>query len=114
METLQALTAFSALSQDTRLRIFRLLIEYGRDGAPAGKISEELEIPHNTLSFHLSHLSHAGLVRSQRNGRSIQYTANCDLINDLIGYLAQNCCIREEPASDNASVKCIAPKDCCA
>lgn len=113
METTNALAVFAALSQETRLRIFRLLIEYGHDGAPAGKISEELGIPHNTLSFHLTHLNHAGLVSSQRNGRSIQYMANCDLINDMIDFLAQNCCIREASAKDNSVPACIHPKECC-
>ncbi len=71
MDTTQALAAFDSLSQDTRLRAFRLLVEYGEPGAPAGALSEVLEIPHNTLSFHLSHMSHAGLVVSRREGRSI-------------------------------------------
>jgi ArsR family transcriptional regulator, arsenate/arsenite/antimonite-responsive transcriptional repressor len=71
-----ALAAFDALSQETRLRVFRLLVEYGQAGAPAGTLSEPLHIPHNTLSFHLSHMSHAGLVVSRREGRSIIYRAN--------------------------------------
>ena len=69
------MAAFDALSQETRLRVFRLLVEYGRDGTPAGMLSETLGIPHNTLSFHLAQMSHAGLVLSQREGRSIIYTA---------------------------------------
>jgi DNA-binding transcriptional ArsR family regulator len=76
--------------------VFRLLIQYGRDGAIPGKLAEELKIPDNTLSFHLSHLSKAGLVRSQKNGRSITYFANTDLMSDLIDYLQESCCIREE------------------
>ena len=90
-----ALEAFSSLSQETRLRVFKLLIEYGREGLIPGKIAEELKIPDNTLSFHLSHMSKAGLVSSKKEGRSITYFANTDLIEGLIGYLAENCCVRE-------------------
>ena len=88
--------AFSSLSQETRLRVFKLLIEYGRDGAVPGKIAAELGIPGNTLSFHLSHMSQAGLVTSQKNGRSVTYYANTDLIDELIDYLQTNCCAREK------------------
>jgi DNA-binding transcriptional ArsR family regulator len=95
MEMYEATEAFSSLSQETRLRVFRLLIEYGRDGLLAGKIAEQLKIPDNTLSFHLSHMSRAGLVKSQKDGRSISYFANTDLIEDLIGFLQANCCARE-------------------
>jgi DNA-binding transcriptional ArsR family regulator len=76
MDTNQALAAFSTLSQETRLRVFRLLVEYGPAGSPVGKLSTSLQIPHNTLSFHLSHMSHAGLVLSRREGRSVIYSAN--------------------------------------
>lgn len=91
----EATEAFSSLSQETRLKVFRLLIEYGRDGAVPGNIAEELQIPANTLSFHLSHMSKAGLVSFKKNGRSLTYYANTDLIEDLIGYLQANCCQRE-------------------
>lgn len=93
----EATEAFASLAQETRLRVLRLLIEYGRDGTVAGDIAEELKIPANTLSFHLSHMSKAGLVTSKKNGRSITYFANCDLIEELIRYLQENCCAREEP-----------------
>jgi predicted transcriptional regulator len=96
MEMYEAAEAFSSLSQETRLKVFKLLIEYGRDGTVPGRIAEELEIPSNTLSFHLSHMSKAGLVTSKKVGRSITYFANCDLIEDLIGYLQSNCCERED------------------
>src|SRR5436190_768091 len=95
MDIDHALVAFSALSQETRLRVFKLLIEYGTEGIPAGTLSEELGIPHNTLSFHLSHLSHAGLVTSRKQSRSIIYAAKCDAIETLIEFLNENCCIRE-------------------
>ncbi len=95
METFEATEAFSSLSQETRLRVFRLLIEYGKDGTIPGKIAKELNIPDNTLSFHLSHMNKAGLVASRKNGRSITYFANTDLIEDLIDYLQANCCTRQ-------------------
>lgn len=95
MEMFEATEAFSSLSQETRLKVLKLLIEYGRDGVVPGKIAEELDIPANTLSFHLSHMSRAGLVTSEKHGRSVTYFANNALIEGLIGYLQQNCCSRE-------------------
>ncbi len=95
MEMFEVCEAFSSLSQETRLKVFKLLIEYGRDGLAPGRIAEKLKIPDNTLSFHLSHMHKAGLVRSQKNGRSITYFANTTLINSLIGYLQENCCVHE-------------------
>lgn len=92
----EATEAFSSLSQETRLRVFKLLIEYGRDGLIPGRLAEKLKIPDNTLSFHLSHMSQAGLVTSKKNGRSVTYFANSDLIDGLIGYLQENCCAHED------------------
>ena len=116
MEINDALLAFAALSQDTRLRVFRLLVEYGPEGAPAGILSEALVIPHNTLSFHLSHMSNAGLVLSRRKGRSIIYSANFEFFTDLIRYMVKDCC-REDMASirDNKQKKCsiIELSNCC-
>jgi len=91
-----ALNALSALSQKTRLQVFKLLIEYGNSGTPAGNLSKRLDIPHNTLSFHLTHLSQANLVSSRREGRQIIYFAKCETINHLLGYLKENCCILGE------------------
>ena len=95
MELFEAAETFSSLSQETRLKVFKLLIEYGRDGLIPGRIAEELKIPDNTLSFHLSHMSKVGLVTSKKNGRSVTYFANTELINGLISYLKDNCCSRE-------------------
>ncbi len=92
----EATEAFSSLSQETRLKVFKLLLEYGCDGTVPSKIADELKIPANTLSFHLSHMSRAQLVTSKKEGRSITYFANTDLIEELIGYLQANCCAREE------------------
>jgi len=98
MDINDALLAFNALSQETRLRVFRLLVEYAPEGAPAGALSETLAIPHNTLSFHLSHMSKAGLVLSRRKGRSIIYSANFEFFTNLIRYMVKDCC-REDMAS---------------
>ncbi len=92
MEATLAIEALAALAQATRLEVFRLLVRQGRDGAAAGDISERLELPAPTLSFHLAHLSHAGLVTSRREGRSIIYSANYAAMNTLLGYLTENCC----------------------
>src|SRR5688572_14442614 len=92
MDIQQALIAFDALSQETRLKVFRLLVEYGPDGAPAGTLSETLDIPHNTLSFHLSHMSNADLIVSRREGRSIIYSANFDVMTGLIRFMVEDCC----------------------
>jgi DNA-binding transcriptional ArsR family regulator len=95
MDTNDAVVVFGALSQETRLRVFRLLVEHGRDGAAAGVLSETLGIPHNTLSFHLAQMSHAGLVLSRREGRSIIYRANFEFFTDLIRYMVKDCCRME-------------------
>lgn len=105
MEICKVTEAFSSLSQETRLRVFKLLIEFGREGTVPGFIAEKLNIPNNTLSFHLSHLEKAGLVTSKRHGRSISYFANTKVINSLIGYLQENCCVREEK-SKGKQTKC--------
>jgi ArsR family transcriptional regulator, arsenate/arsenite/antimonite-responsive transcriptional repressor len=92
MEINSALAAFAALSQETRLGAFRLLVQAGPGGMPAGEISAALDIPHNSLSFHLGHLERAGLAATERRGRSIIYSANFPFMQDLLGYLAENCC----------------------
>jgi len=107
MDIDRAIIAFSALSQETRLRVFRLLVEYGPNGTAAGTLSDALDIPHNTLSFHLSHLHHAGLVTSRKEGRSVIYAAHCDMIESLIGYLKENCCARD----GGPDAPCRAPTD---
>jgi ArsR family transcriptional regulator, arsenate/arsenite/antimonite-responsive transcriptional repressor len=101
MEMYEATEAFTSLSQETRLKVFKLLIEYGCDGLVPGKIADKLKIPDKTLSFHLSHMARAGLVTSKRNGRSLSYYANTDLINDLIDYLQANCCASERSKTRN-------------
>lgn len=92
MDIQEAIIAFDALSQETRLKAFRLLVEHGTTGTPAGVLSEGLGIPHNTLSFHLGHMSNAKLVTSRKNGRSVIYSANFPFVQDLIRFMVENCC----------------------
>jgi DNA-binding transcriptional ArsR family regulator len=92
METTQAIDALAALAQASRLAVYRLLVEQGPEGLPAGAIGEKLELPPATLSFHLAHLARAGLVRSRQEGRFVIYSADFGSMNDLVGYLTKNCC----------------------
>lgn len=120
MEIESAVGAFAALAQPTRLQAFRLLVEAGPDGVPAGRLSEALGIPHNTLSFHLSHLSRAGLVTSRREGRSIIYMAEFPFVQSLVRYVVENCCtaefasIRDDRRRQRAIIElagCCRPKE---
>ena len=92
MELEESVTALAALAHESRLAVFRLLVEAGPDGLPAGAIADRLGIASTTLSFHLSQLSHAGLAMSRRDGRSIIYSANFVTMQDLMGFLTDNCC----------------------
>lgn len=92
METKDAVTALSALAQDSRLAVFRTLVQAGPAGLAAGKISELTGIPPSSLSFHLKELSHAGLASSQQAGRFVIYTAEFVTMNALLGFLTENCC----------------------
>ena len=87
-----ALAALSGLSQETRLAIFRLLVQRGPEGVAAGKSGERLGLPAATLSFHLAHLEQCGLLHSQRAGRMIIYSADYATMNNLMTYLTENCC----------------------
>lgn len=92
MNTGKALKAFAALSQETRLAALRLLVTHGRQGMAAGALGESLCIPHNTLSFHLSQLAQAGLVKSEKQGRSIIYYADMNVLQGLVQFLLKDCC----------------------
>lgn len=92
MEKTDALAALAALAQETRLDIFRLLVQAGFDGMPAGHIGEQLGLPSATLAFHLKELKNAGLATCTRNGRSLIYAAAYPRMNALLGYLTENCC----------------------
>lgn len=92
MDKKDALSAFAALSQETRLDVFRLLIEAGDAGLVAGEIADTLDVKQNTLSANLSVLLHANLVKNQREGRAIRYFANTTGLQGLLGYLLEDCC----------------------
>lgn len=83
---------FGALSQETRLRTFRLLVKAGPKGLAAGVLSEALATPHNTMSFHLNHLFNAGIISSRKEGRSVIYSANFDATQELISFMVKDCC----------------------
>lgn len=111
MDINKALSAFGALSQETRLKAFKMLVEYGVNGCAACTLSEKLGVPQNTLSFHLSHLSNAGLVTSKREGRSIIYVANFKAVEGLMEYMAENCCASD--ATECLTSKRIKKKKLC-
>ena len=92
MEKQNVLAALAALSQETRLDAFRRLVQVGPEGESAGDLAEALDIPPATLSFHLKELRNARLVTSEREGRSIRYAPDFDVIGDLVAYLGENCC----------------------
>ncbi|KJK20071.1 ArsR family transcriptional regulator [Burkholderiaceae bacterium 16] len=92
METDNALEALSALAHAIRLAVFRLLVQAGPEGLPAGRIAELMEMPASSLSFHLKELHRAGLLASRQEGRSIIYMAQFETMNALLGYLTENCC----------------------
>jgi DNA-binding transcriptional ArsR family regulator len=92
MKTQTALSALAALAQESRLAIFRFLVEIGPEGSPVWRIGEALKVPAATLSFHLKELTHAALLTSRQEGRFIWYAANFDTMNALVAYLTENCC----------------------
>ena len=92
METKRVVAALSALAQETRLAVYRLLVERGPEGLPAGAIGERLKLAPATLSFHLKELAHAGLIAARQDGRFIWYRADFAAMNGLVAYLTENCC----------------------
>src|SRR5438105_13486094 len=92
MKKPDALAALAALAQENRLDVFRLLVESGRQGMPAGAVAEALKLAPNTLTFHFDRLRDAGLVSVRRDGRSMIYAARFDTMNALLRYLTENCC----------------------
>lgn len=109
METKQVLAALAALAQESRLAIFRLLIQAGPAGLPAGKIGEELGIASSALSFHLKELVHAGLVTARQEGRFVIYTAQFDTMSGLVGFLTENCCAGVPCGIDTPGSACPPP-----
>src|SRR5262247_956203 len=92
MEKADAVAALAALAQDNRLDVYRLLVQAGADGMPAGNVASALKLAPNTLTFHFDRLRQAGLVTVRRQGRSMIYAARYDTMNALLGYLTENCC----------------------
>jgi DNA-binding transcriptional ArsR family regulator len=92
MEKIDAVTALAALAQDNRLDVFRLLVQAGPEGMPAGAVAAALDLPPNTLTFHFDRLRMAGLVTVRREGRSMIYAAQFERMNDLLSFLTENCC----------------------
>ncbi|MGJ8619936.1 MAG: ArsR/SmtB family transcription factor [Methylophilaceae bacterium] len=91
-----AVTQLSSIANEARLAIFRLLVQAGKNGLAAGAISDKLDIPNSTLSFHLKELSHAGLINANQQSRFIYYSANYETMNNLLAYLTENCCEGEQ------------------
>src|SRR5580692_12182061 len=98
MKKPDAVAALAALAQDNRLDVYRLLVQAGPEGMPAGRVAEELDLAPNTLTFHFDRLRGAGLVTVRREGRSMIYAARFETMNALLAYLTENCC-QGAPAS---------------
>ncbi len=92
MKNADAVAALAALAQDNRLDVFRLLVEAGPDGMPAGQVAEKLKLAPSALTFHFDRLREAGLVNVRREGRSMIYAAQFDTMNGLVTFLTENCC----------------------
>jgi len=92
MEQTDAVAALAALAQDNRLAVYRLLVQAGPKGMPAGTVAGALDLAPNTLTFHFDRLRQAGLVTVRREGRSMIYAARFETMNALLGYLTENCC----------------------
>jgi ArsR family transcriptional regulator len=105
MEANQAVTSLAALAQETRLAIYRLLVEAGPTGMAVGEIGAAVKIAPATLSFHLKELANAGLTASRQDGRYIFYSANYPQMNALVAFLTENCCAR-----DGCRPACAAPR----
>ncbi len=92
MRTGQAIDALGALAHEHRLKLFRLLVQAGAEGMAAGDLARTIDIPNSSLSFHLGHLHRAGLIEQRRAGRSLIYSADYRAMDQLVGYLMENCC----------------------
>ena len=106
MEEKDVVRSLAALAQPVRLQVFRALVVRGDTGLTPGTMAEALDIPANTLSFHLKELTHAGLVTQERSSRNIIYRAAYDHMNALLGYLTENCCKGTPCAVDETAASC--------
>ena len=107
MNAAQVVGALGALAHESRLAIYRMLVEQGPAGLPAGTIAERLGIPPSSLTFHLQQLLHASLVTQRRASRQLIYTADFAAMNGLVAYLTENCCVQGQAAP--ARDPCCAP-----
>ena len=106
MEEETVVRSLAALAQASRLRVFRALVVAGREGLTPGALSEALDLPATSLSFHLKELTNAGLASQERQGRHLVYRASIDQMNALLGYLTENCCQGEACAVDGKPLAC--------
>ncbi|MCX7356849.1 MAG: metalloregulator ArsR/SmtB family transcription factor [Alphaproteobacteria bacterium] len=105
MKNKTAIAALSALANEHRLAVFRLLVQAGPEGMPAGAIADSVGLPASSLSFHLAHLTRAGLIEQRRESRSLIYSADFAAMNGLVGFLTENCCGGASCATPAASTK---------
>jgi ArsR family transcriptional regulator, arsenate/arsenite/antimonite-responsive transcriptional repressor len=121
MEISRAIDALGALAQESRLKVFRLLVSQGPSGLPAGDIARTLHVPANTLSSHLAILARAGLIASRKDGRSVIYAMDVAGTRDLLSFLVEDCCRAKPnvcaPLIDSALAGCCATSEgeaaCC-
>ena len=106
MKSSDAVIGLSALAQDSRLALFRLLVKRGPEGYTPTQLGEKLGLPAPTLSFHLKELQRAGLIEGRREGRFLFYSPNFPRMNELIGFLTENCCVL---ADKDCGPDCVAP-----
>ena len=106
MQENEAVRSLAALAQEVRLRVFRALVVAGQAGLTPGALCEQLGIAPNTLSFHLKELTHAGLVTQERQGRNLIYRASFTTMNELLGYLTENCCEGAACSTTDAAADC--------
>lgn len=105
MDAASAVDALGALAQENRLAVFRLLVQAGQDGMPAGAVAAELGIPNSSLSFHLAQLHRAGLLKQERQHRSLIYSADYAAMNELVAFLVENCCGGSQCDSEPTAVR---------
>lgn len=110
MRTSQAVEVLAALGQETRLDVFRLMIQAGPAGLPAGEIAVRLKVPLATLSFHLQHLKHARLARSRKRGKLVIYSANFATVDQLVRYLLHDCCQRPSTSLESCDEAAAKPE----
>lgn len=103
MKEIEVIRSLAALAQEVRLRVFRALVVAGNEGLTPGSLAEQLDVASNTLSFHLKELAHAGLISQERQGRNLIYRASFLSMNELLGYLTENCCQGAACLSPNAT-----------